>query len=79
MTTKTPKMTRVHFQFIADIINEMPSHAPSLRSQKESVANKFARELKRTNPAFREGTFLEACGMEFVNGGAVCKGYADTF
>ncbi len=75
----TPKMTRSHFQFIAEVINDMPTHAPTLRAQKVSVANKFAKELKRTNPNFKDGTFLEACGMEFTNGAMVCKGYADQF
>lgn len=75
----TAKMTRQHFQFIADVINDMPSHAPTLRAQKVSVAAKFAKELKRTNPNFKDGTFLEACGMEFTNGAMVCKGYADQF
>jgi hypothetical protein len=67
------KMTRSHFQFIADIIRDMPTHAPTLRAQKISVANKFAKELKRTNPNFKDGTFLEACGMTFANGIMECE------
>jgi hypothetical protein len=71
----TAKMTCKHFQFIAEVINDMPDHAPTLRAQKISVAAKFARELKRTNPAFKDGTFLEACGMVFDNGLMMCKGH----
>ena len=71
----TAKMTRKHFQFIAEVINDMPDYAPTLRAQKVSVAAKFARELKRTNPAFKDGTFLEACGMVFDNGLMMCKGH----
>lgn len=71
----TAKMTRQHFQFIADVINDMPAHAATLRAQKVAVAAKFARELKRTNPAFKDGTFLEACGMTFEEGIMMCKGH----
>ena len=69
------KMTRQHFTFIADVIRSMPDHAPTLRAQKVAVASKFCRELKRTNPAFKDGTFLEACGMTFEAGIMMCTGH----
>jgi hypothetical protein len=71
----TAKMTRSQFQFIADVINDMPDYAPTLRAQKVSVAAKFARELKRTNPRFKDGTFLEACGMAWDEVIMTCKGH----
>jgi hypothetical protein len=71
----TAKMTRQHFQFIANVISDMPDFAPTLRAQKVSVANKFAKELTRTNPNFKDGTFLEACGMVFEEGIMMCKGH----
>jgi hypothetical protein len=67
------KMTRQHFRFIAEVIKEMPTHAPNLRANKLAVANRFAKELKRTNSAFKDGTFLEACGVTFENAIAECK------
>lgn len=69
------KMTRQHFTFIAEVIRSMPDHAPTLRAQKVSVANKFCKELKRTNPAFKDGAFLEACGMSFAGSIMTCQGY----
>jgi hypothetical protein len=68
-------MTRQHFTFIAEVINNMPDHAPTLRAQKVSVASRFAKELKRTNPNFKDGTFLEACGMSFAGSIMTCEGY----
>ena len=69
------KMTRQHFTFIAEVINNMPDHAPTLRAQKVSVASRFAKELKSTNPNFKDGAFLEACGMTFEEGIMMCAGH----
>lgn len=58
------KMTRQHFQFIADIIRNMPDVNAGYNVTRESVANAFAKELRYTNPKFRESTFLEACEVK---------------
>jgi hypothetical protein len=58
------KMTRQHFQFIADIISRMPDVNAGYVVTRESVALAFARELHRTNSQFRESTFMEACKVE---------------
>jgi hypothetical protein len=58
--TTMPKMTRAHFRLIADIINDMPDHAPTLRAQKTAVARAFAAGLRKTNPAFDASRFITA-------------------
>jgi hypothetical protein len=40
-----------------------------------SVAAKFATALAQTNPNFKDGTFLEACGMTFEEGIMMCAGH----
>lgn len=55
-------MTRKDFQFIADVIRELPA------SMREEVAQKFARELPRTNGGFKPERFLRACGVETSGG-----------
>jgi len=57
--TRNPKMTRMHFEFIASVISELDDEA--LRNV---VAAHFARELKRTNGQFKTERFLTACGIE---------------
>ncbi len=61
--TKAP-MRRAHFELIASIIKAMPTHAPSLRAQRESCARAFAEGLKPTCGGFKPERFLRACGME---------------
>lgn len=59
-----PDMTRNHYQIIADIINEMPTFNATLRTQRESTAQAFAKGLKRTNPNFDADRFLTAALKE---------------
>lgn len=53
-------MTRKDFIFIADVIRSMPTHAPSLRAQRESCATAFADSLGATNPRFNRELFIQA-------------------
>jgi hypothetical protein len=55
-------MTKKHFELIASTIAAMPSHAPSLRAQKQSCALAFADRLAKEFPRFNRDTFLKACG-----------------
>lgn len=59
-----PLMQHRHFAFIASVIAEMPSHAPSLRSARQSAAGAFAQALVGSNPNFDRVRFLRACGIE---------------
>jgi len=57
-------MTKKDFQFIANVIAAMPSHAPSLRAQKASCAQAFALALGKTNPRFNTEKFVTACKLD---------------
>ena len=57
-------MSRKDFELIARTIHAMPSHAPSLRTARESCARAFADALASTNPRFNRERFLRACGVE---------------
>ena len=50
------KMSRQHFQFIADVIASLEL----MKSNKELVARKFAIALESTNPGFKADTFMKA-------------------
>jgi len=50
MLSKAPKMTRAHYDFIADVIAPQVSWPTKLRD--------IADELEATNPAFNRGKFL---------------------
>ena len=50
------KMTRQHFQFIADVIASLEL----MKSNKELVARKFATALESTNPGFKADMFMKA-------------------
>ena len=50
------KMTRQHFQLIADVIASLELQ----RTQKELVARKFATALESTNPGFKADMFMKA-------------------
>ena len=52
------KMTRQHFQFIAEVIDLLNDQQPH---NKKGIANHFAKKLKRTNPRFNEERFLTVC------------------
>lgn len=51
---------RRHFVALANIIEALPDHAPSLRACKESVASHFADRLAVTNTNFDRERFLAA-------------------
>jgi hypothetical protein len=55
-------MTRKDFQFIADVIKNLPGHSPILRTQKRSCALAFADALPNVNARFNRERFLAACG-----------------
>ena len=50
------KMSRQHFQFIADVIASLEL----MKSNKDLVASKFATALESTNPGFKAYTFIKA-------------------
>jgi hypothetical protein len=58
-----PKMTRAHFQLLADIFAEVrPSSVISDEyDQWAQTVEKFATRLKATNPNFQAGRFVDAC------------------
>ena len=66
------KLTRQHFQFIADRIKEVkedvecygnPTKKAGARTALDALAADFAVELRNTNPNFDTDRFLEACGV----------------
>lgn len=64
-TPKTPKMTRIHFTYIAHIIDGLDNEEkPFVKYTKEEIANIFAINLARTNMNFKKEKFMCAA----VNG-----------
>jgi len=61
---KTPKMTRSHFQLIADTIKDFGDG--EYKSMAHCLANEFAQKLRATNPQFKREVFLRACGIDPV-------------
>jgi len=59
-----PRMTHQHFAYLAAVVRAMPSHAPNLRAQKESVTSALAEALRLTNPNFSRARFVAACQSE---------------
>ena len=59
-----PILQHRHFAFIAAVIANMPTHAATLRTQKESTARAFAEACAKSNPRFDHARFLRACGVE---------------
>lgn len=53
-----PKMTRCHFEFIADTIAEMGKDLFDVLDV-EAIAKHFAKSLKATNSAFKTERFIE--------------------
>lgn len=49
--------------FIADVIANMPAHAPSLRAQRISTANAFADALAKQFSGLDRAEFLRACKL----------------
>ncbi len=58
------QMQHRHFAFIANVIASLPTHAPSLRAQKSSIASAFAEALVGTNPNFDRARFFTAVGID---------------
>lgn len=57
-------MTRKDFRLIADTLLHLPSFNSTLRAHRTSTAKAFADALATTNPRFKRGVFLKACGVE---------------
>lgn len=61
------KMTRMHFELIADVIKGLdfgPEHTRAEDYQcRQCVEGAFAGALKATNPSFDMHKFLVACGV----------------
>jgi len=57
-------MNRNDYFLIAKIIHDMPTHAPSLRSQRRSCALAMADGFEKDNPAFDRFKFLVGTGTE---------------
>lgn len=61
-----PTMTRIHFQFIADVVRALPlvaqggAHAVDI-DIRHMVALEFADALAETSPGFDRARFLAAC------------------
>lgn len=55
---KQAKMTRVHFQFIADTIKEIENN-----KTRREVALLFSRRLRLTNARFKADLFEVACNI----------------
>ena len=58
---KTPKMTRSHFQLIADTIKDFGNG--EYKNLAHCLANEFASKLRVTNDQFNRDRFLRACGV----------------
>lgn len=57
-------MTRKDYILIAAAIASMPTHAPALRTARESAARVLADALAADNPRFDRGRFLKAAGVQ---------------
>tara|TARA_R100001443_G_scaffold70136_1_gene78565 strand:+ start:309 stop:485 length:177 start_codon:yes stop_codon:yes gene_type:complete len=55
----TMRMTRQHFQFIADVVKTIEDKA-----ERQSLAMTFVHKLQQTNPNFKHGHFIKACNAE---------------
>lgn len=67
MTNKTPKMTRQHFEWIAETIRDLYITAITDHDI-DNVARWFTQRLKSTNPNFNPDRFLEACKPKNLRG-----------
>jgi len=61
----TPKMTRMHFQCIADTLHTLkPKDGSAATRMWETTVYLFASDLAQTNSEFKRDRFLRACGLE---------------
>jgi hypothetical protein len=61
---KTPKLSRQDFQFIADVIKELPSFECKQDNdvvRHSAIVERFASALASTNPNFKRDRFIAAC------------------
>lgn len=61
MNNKRVKMTMLHFQFIANVINDLPP-----KVTREEVRDLFERALVGTNDRFSRDQFNAACSYDWV-------------
>ena len=75
MTSKF--MTAKHFQFIADVLKEVPTSLCKNGNESDEYLHMadqyllvahFADELEKTNPLFKRDLFLKACGINTDTG-----------
>ena len=64
LSAKPATMTHQHFRQIAAILRRMPTHAATLRVQRDSCIAAFAEGLSGTNPNFDRARFVAACYAE---------------
>lgn len=66
-----PRMTRQDFKFIADVIHDVNFPRESFPDyhnvDRIAIVQAFTDALKHTNPNFRAGTFVEACGVDVAD------------
>jgi hypothetical protein len=55
-----PRMSRGHYQLIADVIAGIGRDGFPV----STIAKRFAADLAKTNPSFNRTRFLEACGVK---------------
>ena len=53
------RMTRQHFQFIADVVKTIEGKA-----ERQSIAMTFVHKLQQTYPNFKHAHFIKACNAE---------------
>jgi hypothetical protein len=51
-------MTRQHFEALANVISRIEN-----AKERKELAEKTAKDCKRSNPRFNRKTFLKACGV----------------
>ncbi len=55
------KMTKMHFQLIADVVKWFDPELADAERIRMRLAIDFANALARTNPQFNKDKFIEAC------------------
>lgn len=63
---KTPRMTRAHYTFLAQFINDYAMDQNLSPSDHVILASMMKRSLKGTNPIFDGDRFLEAATEDVV-------------
>ena len=55
----TMRMTRQHFQLIADVIKSIED-----KDNRQAIAMSFVHKLQETNPNFKHAHFIKACNAQ---------------